>query len=57
MSVFFYLKFEVLKAMTTNVCVVLSATPVLFYTYVPIFQRKMLSSLSRSEMETQHYVG
>jgi hypothetical protein len=45
----FAFRFEVLKAVATNVCVVLNATPVLFDTYVPILQRKMLFSLSRPE--------
>jgi len=41
--------FEVLKAVTTKVRVVLSATPVLFHGHVPIVKRKLLSSLSRYE--------
>jgi hypothetical protein len=52
----FIFSFEVLKAVTTKVRVVLSATPVLFHGHVPIVKRKLLSSLSRYENGDKHYV-
>lgn len=53
----FIFTFEVLKAVTTKVCVFLSATPILFHRYVPMFQRKLLSSLSRPENRDKKLYG
>ena len=49
--------FEVLKAVIMKMCVFFNLMPVLFHRYVTLFQRKLLSPLSRSENGDTKFYG